>query len=293
MLMNNFKRISYYQIILLLLFTGITAYGQSELRFKYEYNNFPQEIFSKIAITTPDNESCIIYCDTKWKYNFNDKYFFTGKGKYILSVYFESEKYGRDSIKYDFNINGNEIYTEISVDFSFREKLIKQGDKYIEGDKIPNGYIEVIKNYDAPESIEISLNTKIKPNNIYRGPYFNIKNNSSDTLCGEFLPGYFWGRLIKYKNGEFISNLRGSLDFNFANSSPLFPDSSDLALVGSFGYSNKLEPANYIYEVRLAKKFQSSGVREYFEKENFKWWADTKEFYVLKCEFEIKENKEQ
>ncbi|MBI5403962.1 MAG: hypothetical protein HY959_11225 [Ignavibacteriae bacterium] len=291
--MNKIFKLTLFFLLSLLFVANISVYGQSGLQFRYQYNDFSGKISSTINIISPDNVIHKLYSDTAGKFSLNDENFFTKDGKYTLSVLFESEKYGRDSINYDFTLNGSEIYTEINTRFFFKNKSIKQGNKYIEGEKIPKGWIEVVKNYDAPESIEISLNTKMKPSNTYRGPYFIIKNNTSDTLYGEFLPGYFWGRLKEYRNGVIIDDKKGYLDLNFTNSPPLYPDSSDLALVGSFGYSNNLEPAKYIYEIRLGKEFQPIGVSKFLEKEDFEWWADTKQFYVLKCEFEIKETTEQ
>jgi hypothetical protein len=73
----------------------------------------------------------------------------------------------------------------------------------------------------------------------------------------------------------------------FADSPPLYPDSIKMATVGSFGYINKLIPFQYRFEVMLAKKWQGLGIGIYKEHKNFDWWAGTKEYYKLKCDFKV------
>ncbi|RXQ86903.1 hypothetical protein EO244_16795 [Ancylomarina salipaludis] len=228
-----------------------------------------------------------MYSDSITKYDFSDNENFTSKGKYVLSIYFSAEKYGQDSIVYDFELRGNEIKTTISVDFDFRERLIKKGNIYEKGDSVLNGYIRINKFYDAPKTIEISIDKGNVGNEYYKGPFFKIKNNSTDTLYGEHLPGYFWGTLSYLRNDSTFMTRTGILDYEFVDSPPLYPDSTKIASVGSFGFRKKLVPFDYRFEVMLAKKWQSIGIGIYEEKKNFIWWAGTKEYYKLTHDFKI------
>lgn len=60
------------------------------------------------------------------------KEFLKIQGKCTISIFFEAGKYGKDSIDYSFELNGNEINTDISVRFDYRE-ISKKGDIYEKG----------------------------------------------------------------------------------------------------------------------------------------------------------------
>jgi hypothetical protein len=238
-------------------------------------------------LKSPDNEIFNLFNDTARDYNYSKQNYFKSKGKYSLSIWFQSESNVNDSIEYDFELYGNEIVTEISVTFDYRDDLTKIADLYVSGDKILNGYIRVNKYYTAPPTIEIELGSPYIGGDIYKGPLFKIKNNTKDTLYGEHLPGYFWGSLCYLKNDSIIATEYGTLDLNFVHSPPLYPDSIKYAYVGSFGLTDKLSPLEYRFEVMLAKKWQSKGISLYKELQYFKWWAGTKEYYKLIYGFKI------
>jgi hypothetical protein len=235
----------------------------------------------------PENKTYTLFSDTINESNYSNKNFFKTKGKYTISIFFEAEKYGSDSIDYNFELNGYEINTEISVRFDYRERLLKKGDIYEKGEKVLNGYIEVDNYYKAPKSIKIKLDKNHIGDEYYKGPFFAIKNNSNDTLYGEHLPGYFWGTLSYLRNDTIIATRIGSICYEFADSPPLYPDSTKLATVGSFGLTEKLAPFNYRFEVILVKKRVSQGIGIFEERKNFIWWAGTKEYYKLKYDFKI------
>ena len=266
----------------------MNLHGQNDLQFSFECEeaiNSPIE--TKVLIKLPDGRISNLYSDSITKYNFADKENFASKGKYGLSIYFGAEKYGQDSIVYDFELNGNEIKTIISVDFDFRERLIKKGSIYEKGDSVLNGYVRINKYYIAPETIEISFDKENMGTEYYKGPFFKVKNNSTDTIFGEHLPGYFWGTLSYLRNDSTYMTRTGILDYEFVDSPPLYPDSTKIASVGSFGLTKKLIPIDYRFEVMLAKEWQSTGIGIYKEHENFIWWAGTKEYYKLTHDFKI------
>jgi len=266
----------------------MNLHGQNELQFSYECEEaIKSSIETKVLIKLPDGRISNLYSDSKTKYDFTDKENFASKGKYGLSIYFGAEKYGQDSIVYDFELNGNEIKTIISVDFDFRERLIKKGNIYEKGDSVLNGYVRINKYYIAPETIVISFDKENMGTEYYKVPFFKIKNNSTDTIFGEHLPGYFWGTLSYLRNDSTHMTRTGILDYEFVDSPPLYPDSTKIASVGSFGLSRKLVPFDYRFEVMLAKEWQSIGIGIYEEHKNFIWWAGTKEYYKLTYDFKI------
>ncbi len=103
------------------------------------------------------------------------------------------------------------------------------------------------------------------------------------------MPGYFWGALSYIRNDSILATKIGILDYEFVASPPLYPDSTKLATVGSFGLTKKLMPFNYRFEVMLADKWQSQGIGVYKERQNIDWWAGTKNYYKLKYDFKVDE----
>jgi len=269
-------------------------YERNDINFSFEFGD---EIAStskaRILLKTPQKEVLNLFTDTISKYEFSKKNYFKSKGKHTLSIYFESKKYGADSLNYDFKLNGKELNVSISISFDYKERLIKQKDIYVKGNKVLNGYIRLNKYYEPPKTIEIHLDTDDIGDEYYRGPFFTIKNNSLDTLYGEHLPGYFWGTLSYMRNDSILRTTIGTLDYNFVDSPPLYPDSIKIATVGSFGIPVKLAPFEYRFEVMLANKWQGigGGVGIYKEQPNFDWWAETKEYYKLKCDFKVEKLK--
>jgi hypothetical protein len=266
----------------------MNIHGQNEVQFSFECGEeIASPFVSSILIKLPNGEINRLYKDSISNYKVLDRENFNTKGQYSLSVYFEAENYAQDSIDYDFELKGDEIKTTISVDFDFRERLLRKGEIYEKGEKVLNGYIRINKYYNAPKTIDIWLDKENMGTEFYKGPFFKIKNNSTDTLYGEHLPGYFWGTFSYLRNDSAFITKTGILDYNFMDSSPLYPDSTKIASVGSFGLRNKLVPFDYRFEVTLAKVWQSTGIGIYDEHKNFIWWAGTKEYYKLVCDFKI------
>lgn len=277
-------------LVFSMLITVMQLYGHNDFSFSYECGDeIKRPVKTRILLKYPDDKIFKLLIDTVSKYKVSEKNFLMYKGKYTLSIWFETVSYGKDSIDYDFELNGNEIITEISVSFGYRDRLIKKGDIFFKRDKVINGYIRLYKYYIAPESIDISLDKENLGDEYYKGPFFKIKNNSKDTLYGAYLPGYFWGTLSYKRNDSIFASRIGILDYEFIDSPPLYPDSTKLATVGSFGLTNNLIPFEYRFEVMLAKKWQSQGIGVYKERQYFDWWAGTKEYYKLKYDFKVDE----
>lgn len=275
----------------------MTLYGQSDLGFSYEYSrggllrsdsNFDSFVFSKIKIRFPKGNIYQLFQDTVNKYEYSKRNFFQEQGEYTLMIYFYSDKYGKDSIDYKFEISGKEIKVDISVSFYYSGKYYKDGEYWIKKEKVPQGHVSVFKYVASPKSIEISLNNVKESNEYYKGPFFNLKNNSNDTIYGVHLPGYFWGKLFLIENDSIVFERIGTIDDMFENSPPLYPDSTKIAMVGSFGIYKQLPPFKYRYELLLSKKWESLGIGVFLDKDDFVWWAGTKEFYKLTYDFEVK-----
>lgn len=267
---------------------GVNTYGQNNINFSYECSdNILSPTSVRILLKSPDSKSFNLFTDTLSRFTFTEKNFFKLKGEYILSIWFYAGEYGSDSLEYSFELNGGELNTSISLSFDYKEKLIRKENFFVKGERILNGYIRINKYYDAPKSLEIELDKEISGDKYYKKPFFKIRNNSQDTLYGEHLPGYFWGSLSYIRNDSILATKIGIIDYEFIESPPLYPDSTKIATVGSFGVAKELNPFEYRFEVLLAKKWQSQGIGIYKEQELFNWWAGIKEYYKLIYDFNI------
>lgn len=281
------KLIKVVAISLVFVFS-INLHGQNGVQFSFECKGeIEQSFVSQILIKLPNGKIKRLYKDTISNYEVLDKENFDIKGKYSLSIFFKAEKYGQDSIEYDFELKGNEVKTTISIVFDVKRELLKNEDIYEGGEKKLNGYIRINKYYNAPKTINILFDRDNIDAEYSAGPLFEIKNNSTDTLYGEHLPGYFWGTLSYLRNDSLCFTRVGILDYEFVDSPPLYPDAVKFASVGSFGLTKELIPFDYRFEVLLAKKWQSKGIGVFEEHDKFIWWAGTKEFYKLTHDFKI------
>lgn len=264
-------------LLFLLLLNSISTHAQSELSFSFECSkDIKPPIVCRVFLQHPSGSTSGLLSDTISSYDFSTREFVSAKGLYTLSVYFEAEIYGRGAIDYQFELNGAEEETHISLNVDVKEE------------RDLHGYVMINKYYKAPESVDISLDHKTKGTKFYKGPFFKIKNNTRDTLYGVHLPGYFWGSLLFIRNDSTLHSRTGVLDYEFIASPPLYPDSTKTATVGSFGIANQLIPFEYRYEVLLSQKWQSLGIGVYEEQETLTWWAGTKEYYRLSYDFEVK-----
>lgn len=243
--MTNINKIYLSFLSSLLLLLGMNLYGQNDLFFSYRSSEDIKWTTNVIILLkSPDKEVFNLFTDTVKEYNYSGDNYFLSKGKYSLSIWYVDENNVKDSIDYDFELYGNEMSTKISVSFDYMIERPKRGNNFSNSDKILYCYIRVNKIYTPPVTIEIELDTTYK-GDAFKGPVFKIKNNSNDTLYGEHLPGYFWGSLSYLRNDSIVATESGILDLNFVRSPPLYPDSTKFALVGSFGFSNKLSPSDY------------------------------------------------
>ena len=277
-------------LIFLLLFAGIQAFGQNEIKISYQRSNSTENPFKTLLFfKSPDGKSSRFTIDTASRFVISQKHPLTQSGKYTLSIQVETKKDWVETLDQDFDINGNELLTEIDIHFTRSQRTLKKVEKKEVNHNPIIGFIEIVKYYEAPKSISIELDKEFKGNEYMKGPCFRIKNNSTDTLYGEHLPGYFWGSLSMKNNDSIDYTNFGTIDYNFADSPPLFPDSSTYASVGSFGYRNKLYPSQYQFEINLFNKLQTATKQIPSESKELIWYVDTKQYWKLKYDFEIEE----
>ena len=279
---------SFIIIIPLLFIALLPCHSQSNLHFKYNCSNdFKDTIHSRIILLDPNGREQNLYNDTLKKYTYSLQEIII-EGTYTLKTCFRSNKYGIDSLEYKFSTYGKEKGIDIDVRFILDVESYMHNEKWIKKEKLPQGFIEVCKYYDPPQSIEISYASHIKSTDYYKGPFFIIKNHSTDTIYGQYLPGYLWGSLtLLTPNSTKRKSIIGIIDYNFAPEPPLLPHSETIALVGSFGFYNKMPKSKYLYTLLFSNKLQSTGLSKYLKKDNFIWWADSKEYYKLEYEFEV------
>lgn len=261
-----------------------TAISQNDLLLEYRQGeNFPTPVYSVINLKYPDGNIIRLYADTIREFMLEKKECMPA-GKYELQVYFNSKEYDSDSIRHSFNVKGNEISTQISVSFNLNKPLSMDKKKQ----NVPNGYIRIEKIYNAPSSVKIKYYPSLKSSDYYKDSFFLVKNESKDTIFGDFNPGYLWGTLY-YKTKDSMIPFGGTLDGNFAPAPPLYPDSVKIASVGSFGVFKKMPPAGYRYQLKYSINNTGRGIPLHIKKDTFVWWIADKEHYQLIYDFEIKE----
>jgi len=62
---------------------------------------------------------------------------------------------------------------------------------------------------------EIQYLPKEKGDEYYKAPFFMLKNNSNDTIYGQYHPNYFWGSISFLVDSIWTTDYFGRLDMNF------------------------------------------------------------------------------
>lgn len=273
-------------------FLGVAFYAQSNLSFEYAYSekDFSDDLVSsRVELINPEEEIFTLYSNTlpSYKYSIKDK--LIDSGEYTLKTYFYSCRYGNDFLFYKFTMKGNEKEVSIWINFDVNMKNYLEDGTWMKRRKQAQGKIDICKYYKSPDGIKITYAPNIRSTKFYKEPFFTLENNTSDTLYGSYLSGYFWGILsFQTPNSDNMKIKTGTIDYNFGYSPPLYPDSTRIATVGSFGLYGLMPKSKYTYTLLFSNRPQPSGIKKYMERESFVWWADDKEYYKLEYEFEIK-----
>jgi len=257
----------------------LNSFAQTKLNFNY---NFFGSAFEKTRVSVllkNSNNEITLLSDTIGKFE-NSINIPSERTDYILSVEFVNKSFEKDAVNYPFTLAGDE--TDIKINIKFYK------DSQIYEHKRTEVFMEIFKYYKSNHNIEIKYLPEEKGSKSYREPFFLLKNNSKVTIYGQYLEGYFWGSLSFLVDSVWSNDYFGGLDYNFAVASPLFPDSSKIAWVGSFGWRNNLPENRYKYTLLYSTdKNLDIAVRKYSENNKFDWWTITKKYYRLIYEFDI------
>ena len=261
----------------ILLLFSLNSIAQTELKFNYSSSVLEDTRVYVLLKSSTDKVE--ILNDTVRKFE-NSLNIPSKVGDYILSVEFENKTIGKEVLSYPFSLVENETDIEINVRFW------KQSSSFDKKER-QSGSVEVIKYYIPNQNVVIQYLPEMKGED-FRGPFFELTNNSNDTIYGKHLQGHFWGTITFLVDSVWRRDIIGVLDYNFNSLPPLFPKSTTFALVGSFGWRNELPKNRYKYTLLYTTdKKISSGVRQHLEKNNFIWWADTKKYYRLIYKFDV------
>lgn len=264
-------------ILSVLITFSFNAIAQIELNLSYENYLDKLEENRVCVLLQSSTDEIEILNDTI--VNFKDNLLIPAQEeKYILSVSFENNSIGNEEISYPFSIIGSETNIDINLRISTDN---------FDKNKRQRGSVEIIKYYKSKHNLEIHYLPKEKGDDYFKPPFFMLKNNSNDTIYGQYCD-YFWGSISYKIDSVWSEEYFGGLDTNFGGGQPLYPDSITTAWVGSFGWRSKLPKNRYRYTLLYSTdRNTTSGIRKYLEKENFIWWADTKEYYRLIYEFDV------
>lgn len=271
----------------MLFFFSFKSFTQTTLIFKYDCSSSVEVTQISVYLNYSNNKIELLN-DTIRKFE-NSLSVPAEETDYILSVEFEyktksenskSKKKTKDysfkeKLDYPFTLIGNETYIEINARF-FRN----------DWEKKESGRIDIIKYYPANHNLDIKYLSEMKGDEFYKAPFFMLKNNSSDTIYGQYHPNYFWGTISFLEDSVWSRDYFGGLDYNFGGRSPLFPDSVTLAWVGSFGWQNELPKRHYKYTL-LYMTDKNIEEKKLLEKNNFIWRAEIKKYYRLIYEFDV------
>lgn len=256
-----------------------SAKAQCDMSILYE-NNLQEVVHASLRMTLPDGENVLLLDDTaEYKYA---SFHLEQKGEYRIMAFFSGNESGKDSLEKSFILTGDEYSIETNLQFELKKNDFPNS-------RNEESFVEcwfTFKLFSKP-SPDVHIRFKYYSNDEIPGPFFEVINNSNDTLYGEWLPGFFWGRVSFWDGNAYFGNLGGKIDLNFEGLSPLLPNDTTHAWVGSFGRS--LRPGKYRFNVYYStedKRMHSVA----FERENMKlrWYTNVSKWHLLTNEFEIK-----
>lgn len=252
-------------------------WAQPDLNFEISYSEqFASKVFLDVEAIFPDHKIEKLYVDSLKSWDYSKENYFAETGDYSLIVRLIQEDLMTDSLIYPFRLTGQE--TDIEIEISFYPETNQKSNK---------GYVSICKYQESLPSINICLEN-MESSDYYKGPLFRLTNHSNDTIYGEYMPGYFWGTLsIKQNNSKWGRKQMGMIDSNFVERNPLYPDSSTIATVGSFGLYRRVPPLHYKFELLYSVRSGQYGFSMHSGTEKMEWWTRTREFYQLIYEFDL------
>ena len=250
----------------------------------YSVGNISSTSHGILRMLLPDGKSTIVLDDTVRQ--MQKEYHLEQLGEYRLTVVFSNAISGRDSLERTFTLTGEEYKVETIAHF-WRQK--KDLSDWKCKDSINSGRF-TITNYSYPSPL---VKMKFLRNNMDKigeipGPQFLVKNESADTLYGEWLPGFLWGSLSRWVEGKYVGNLVGQICTDWDYEPPLYPDSVKMAWVASDG--KRVPPGKYRFNLYYSTENNIKGAAtKIYESDTFRWWSSVQNWHLLTCEFETKE----
>ena len=272
-----------FAIFILILSNVISVKGQCDMMIDYSVENIPSTSHGILRMLLPDGKSTIVLDDTVKQ--MRKEYHLEQLGEYRLTVIFSNAISGRDSLERTFTLTGEEYKVETSAHFQ-REK--KNWSDWKSKDSINSGRFTITKYSHPSPLVKMKfLRSSTGENNEFPGPHFIVKNESRDTLYGEWLPGYLWGTISRWVDGEYVGNQSGQICTTWVDELPLYPDSVKPAWVASFGA--KIPPGKYRFNLYYSTENKIKGAAtKIYESNTFRWWSSVQNWHLLTCDFETK-----
>ena len=193
-----------------------------------------------------------------------DKY-----GNYRLNLYY---KHSLNNVAVvPFCISGKEIKSEIKIE------LANNKDSII-------FWVSVLRIMPPHKKVSI----KLKNGNIVgESPIFEIHNKSKQEIYGQFLPGYFWGKMLPFGSDPFPDRPGARIDFNFERKGPLRAGETAIATIGSFGRRKIDSPGKYAFFCYYSLNPGGFGYSVIRDSDKIKWNVKNRELYQLKSQFNV------
>ena len=272
-----------FAIFILILSNVISVNGQCDMLIDYSVENIPSTSHGTLRMLLPDGNSTILLDGTVKQ--MRKEYHLEQLGEYRLTAVFFSALSGRDSLERTFTLTGEEYKVETIAHFS---RELKDLSDWKSKDSINSGRFTITKYSHPSPLVKIKyLRCFTGENGEFPSPQFIVKNESRDTLYGEWLPGYFWGRFSRWVDGEYVGNHSGQICTTWDNEPPLYPDSVKPAWVASFGA--RIPPGKYRFNLYYSTENKIKGAAtKIYESNTFRWWSSVQNWHLLTCEFETK-----
>ena len=272
-----------FVVFILALSNVISAKGQCDMLIDYSVEGIPSTSHGTLRMTAPDGKSTIVLDDTVKQ--MKTSCHLEQLGEYRLAVLFSNDVSGKDSIERTFTLTGEEYRVETAVHFERGKKDLADWENK---DSINSGRFTITKYSNPSPLVKIKfLRNSTGENGEFPGPHFLVKNESKDTLYGEWLPGYFWGTLSKWVDGKYVGNYGGMICTTWSDEPPLYPDSNKFAWVSSFG--RKTLPGKYRFNLYYSTENNiKDSASMICESDKFRWWSSIQNWHLLTCEFETK-----
>ena len=272
-----------FAIFILFLSNVISVKGQCDMLIDYSVEKIPSTSHGTLRMLLPDGKSTILFDDTIRQ--IQKTIHLEQLGEYRLTAVFFSALSGKDSLERRFILTGEEYKVEMSARF---ERERRNYSDWKSKDSINSGRFTITKYSHPSPLVKMKyIRSSTGENNEFPGPLFIVKNESRDTLYGEWLPGYFWGTLSKWVEGKYVGKHSGQICTTWADEPPLYPDSTKPAWVASFGI--KTPPGRYRFNLFYSTENNIKGsATKIYESETFRWWSSVQNWHLLTCEFETK-----